>query len=44
MSNTLNPNTSAWQIAVRVLLFCAVTVVAIVGIYFTIRGLAGRYS
>jgi hypothetical protein len=44
VSDHLNPKLSAWQIAARVLFSCAVTALIIVAIYFTIRGLAGRYG
>ncbi|MGC2813304.1 MAG: hypothetical protein WA303_23425 [Bradyrhizobium sp.] len=42
MTDHLDPNLTAWQITARIVFSCAMTVFAIIAIYFTIRWLAGR--
>lgn len=41
MSSRPDPDLSSWQVAMRVLFACAVTVIVIFGIYVAIRWLAG---
>jgi hypothetical protein len=43
VSEHLNPNLSARQIALRVLFSCAITALIVIAAFFTIRWLAGLY-